>query len=441
MKELEALIVLNRLPRLGSVKIRTLMQTFGSAEALMKAPLQEMASLFGFSLSMIERIKTDLDKKIWLQELELAIQTGTTLIPFTSPKYPKRLLEIPDFPIILYVQGDKDVQDQPCLAIVGTRRASIYGLEIAERLGRELSNQGFTIVSGLARGIDTAAHQGALKGGRTIAVLGSGLCHLYPKENGPLSEAIKQQGAVISEFAMDAPPNRHHFPQRNRVVSGMTLGTLVIEAPLKSGAMLTAERAAAQGRPVFALPGRADHDNYRGNHLLIKENKAHLVETSEDILKFFAAPPSLFAKMSPAGSPLGLEKEEEELLKKMPIQESSIEELERKCPGPIAKLNGLLMSLVLKKMIKEYPGKIYKKLYLRAVIFIRMELNMGKSLIIVESPAKIKTLKKFLGPNYIFESSVGHIRDLPEKEFGIDIEHDFEPKYTIMPNKEEVIAN
>lgn len=361
MDELEALLILNSLPYVGSIKIRLLMQHYGSATTVLRIPLEEIATFPGFGPKILQAWKKGLEKREWRHDLILAERLQTQLIPFNSPHYPKRLLEIADYPLVLYVQGELLREDQRCLAIVGTRQASIYGQEMAKQLSHELTQAGFTIVSGLARGIDTAAHQGALEKGRTIAVLGSGLACLYPTENIALATAIRQQGALISEFAMAKPPDRQHFPQRNRIVSGMTMGTILIEAPQQSGAMLTAERAFSQGRPVFALPGRADQENFKGNHALIKERKAELIDNVRDILKTFddCSLPLVFkSAQSPS---LLLEKEEADLLRQMPIQEVSIEELVASLQWPVAKLNGLLMSLVLKKIVKEYPGKIYKK--------------------------------------------------------------------------------
>lgn len=362
LDELEALLILSQLPLVGSIKVRLLMQHYGSATAVLKAPLEEIAHFPGFGPKILQAWKRGLEEGQWKQNLILAERLQAHLIPFTSPHYPKRLLEIGDYPLVLYVQGELLREDQRCLAIVGTRQASVYGQEMAHRLSRELTQAGFTIVSGLARGIDTAAHRGALEKGRTLAVLGSGLAHLYPTENSALAGAIRQQGALISEFAMATPPDRQNFPQRNRIVSGMTMGTLLIEAPQQSGAMLTVERALSQGRPVFALPGRVDQDSFKGNHALIKGRKVELIENVEDILKNFedCSLPLVFKSTKKSSFPL--EKEEEELLRQMPIQEVSIEELVAYLQWPVAKLNGLLMSLVLKKIVKEYPGKIYKKI-------------------------------------------------------------------------------
>jgi len=362
MEELESLLILNSLNHIGSVKGRFLIEHYGSATAALRAPLEEIATLPGFGPKILQHWKIGLEGESWRKDLELANRLQVKLIPYTSPQYPKRLLEIADYPLILYVQGELLEQDRRCIAIVGTRQATIYGLEMAQQISKELARAGFTIVSGLARGIDTAVHRGALEYGRTFAVIGSGLASVYPTENKLLADEIGKHGAAISEFSMATPPERHNFPQRNRIVSGMTLGTILIEAPEKSGAMLTAERALHQGRLLFALPGRVDYPSFKGNHRLIKEGRAELIESAADVLKHFeeSSLPLLFKSNTTKNCFLG--KEEEELLRQMPKQEVSIEEIVNRLSWPVAKLSGLLMSLVLKKMIKEYPGKIYKKI-------------------------------------------------------------------------------
>lgn len=362
LNELEALLILSRLAYLGSIKIRFLIQHYGSACAALQAPLDEIASFPGFGHKVVQAWK-EREKQCQeaRKELELSERMHVQLIPFTHPAYPKRLLEIEDHPLILYLQGTLLQRDQRCLAVVGTRNASLYGQEMARQLSHELAQAGFTIVSGLARGIDTAAHHGALEAGRTLAVLGSGLTHLYPHENKNLAHAISQQGALLSEFSLHIPPERFRFPKRNRLVSGLTLGTLLIEAPVKSGAMLTVERALEQGRPVFTIPGRIDQDSFKGNHCLIKQHRAKLVENVQDILTYFEDN-SFFLPLTSSKEALFLEKEEEELLRRLPVQELSIEAIVQQTGWPVAKLNVLLMSLVLKKVIKEYPGKIYRKI-------------------------------------------------------------------------------
>lgn len=360
-KELEALLFLSHLPHIGAMKIRLLIAHFGSAAAARQAEAHELATLPGFG--RILRTWAEKEKHSqYEQTLILAERLGIRIIPYTSPDYPKRLLEIVDYPLILYVKGSFHPKDQRCLAIVGTRQSSIYGKEMAERLGYELAQAGFTIVSGLARGIDTAAHEGACRSGRTFAVLGSGLGHIYPKENEKLAQEIQSKGALISEFPISTPPDRQLFPQRNRIVSGMTLGTILIEAPSHSGAMITVEKALSQGRKVFAIPGRLDQENFQGNHRLIKYQQAQLIENSQDVIMHYD---DLLAPLSfrpTAQTKPALEPEEEALMRMLPQEELSIEDIALKSRLPIAKMSVLLMSLVLKKYIKEYPGKIYKKL-------------------------------------------------------------------------------
>lgn len=364
MNELEALAFLSAIPLLGSVRIRLLIHHFGSAAAAAQAKISEITPLPGFGPKILESWKNWQKNSSWRENLDLVNKSGVKLIAYSSHEYPKRLLELPDFPILLYVKGDLEASDQDGIAIVGTRQASIYGLEMAEMIAKELASSGFAIVSGLARGIDTAAHRGALQKGRTLAIIGSGLSDIYPHENLALSEMIAKQGALISEFPMATPPDRQNFPQRNRIVSGLTLGTLLIEAPLRSGAMLTMERAREQKRKLFALPGRADLENFKGNHHLIKQGLAQLIESAQDIVNNFG---DLFDRASqpmPKAPKLMLEKEEEHLLNQLPPEELSFDEILQKTKVPVAKLNVLLMSLVLKRAIKEFPGKSYKKIVL-----------------------------------------------------------------------------
>ncbi len=358
--ELEALVFLASIPRVGSVKVRQLVQFYGSARDTLRASAKEIEKLPGFGRQMAHYWEAWKRDGSWKQNFDLALRLGVEIIPYTSQMYPKLLLELPDHPIVLYVKGDLS-QTSRSLAIVGTRQATIYGLEVAEKMASDLAGMGFTIVSGLARGIDTAAHRGALQQGKTIAVIGSGLADIYPAENRALAQTIAEKGALVSEFPMATPPDRQNFPQRNRIVSGMTLGTLLIEGPLKSGSMLTMERALSQKRRMFAVPGRVDQPNYKGNHALIKAGCAVLVESAEDVADAFN---DLFGCMRP--SPIvpqvpQLEKEEVELLNQMPDCEVSLEELVAATKLPVMKINILLMGLLLKKAVKEFPGKVFKK--------------------------------------------------------------------------------
>jgi DNA processing protein len=362
LNELEALLILSNIPYIGSIKVRLLIQHYGSAVDALNAPLKDLALFPGFGPKILDAWAKGIADRQWQQEMEQTAREGIEIIPYTSSRYPRRLLEIGDFPLILYVSGTLLKKDERSLAVVGSRQASIYGQEMAKKLSRELGRYGYTIVSGLARGIDTAAHRGALEEGRTLAILGSGLANLYPAENKMLAEEIKQKGALLTEFKRNTPPDKQNFPQRNRIVSGMTLGTLLIEAPRESGAMHTSRKAIEQRRPLFALPGRADSDNFKGNHALIKEQKARLIDDVQDIVSHFDECELPLVFHPPGPTRVSLEKEESDFLNLLPQQELTIEELVIHTKFPITTLNAILMSLVLKKMIKEYPGKIYKKI-------------------------------------------------------------------------------
>ena len=213
MNELEALVLLTSIPYLGSIRIRLLIQYFGSAVEALKADAKSLASLPGFGPKIMQAWQNSQQQDLWRQNLILAERHQAQLISYKDSRYPKRLLEIVDYPLLLYVQGSLYKEDQRCLAVVGTRNATRYGLEVARQISQELARAGFTIVSGLARGIDTSAHEGAMEceKGRTIGVIGSGLCHLYPKENAQLAERMRQRGAIMSEFPMMTPPDRNCF--------------------------------------------------------------------------------------------------------------------------------------------------------------------------------------------------------------------------------------
>lgn len=356
MQETDAFLILLHTPGLGPVKIRGLVDRYGSSTAV----LDELEGLGDLG----REIRHTQNSGQWQKDRDLAQEQGVCLLPYTHTSYPASLRGLPDAPALLYVLGALDASDTQSLAIVGTRTAGIYGREMAEHFGRELAAKGWTVVSGLARGVDTCAHQGALESGRTIAVIGSGLARIYPRENQRLAQQIAEHGAVISEYPMLTPPDRQHFPQRNRIVSGISRGTLLIEAPRKSGAMITMDRAKKQGRKLFALPGRADGESFRGNHQLIKSGAASLVDDPEDICLAFEDLFGLLPKQnqaSPGARSVVLNPDEERLLGQLPDEEVGIEELASYTQLPISRLNILLMGLVLKKIVKEYPGRIYKK--------------------------------------------------------------------------------
>jgi len=268
---------------LGNIGVRNLLQSFGAPERIFRAPLNMLAAVPGIGAKTARNIN---DFNLWERvaaELDRAAELPATIMTCQDPRFPRRLLFIYDFPFLLYVQGELRPDDIN-IAMVGSRMASAYGKFTTERLSRELSLHGVTVVSGMARGIDTAAHRGALSvKGRTIAVLGSGIDVIYPPENEGLARKIAQSGAVVSEFPLGTPPNATNFPARNRIISGMSLGVVVVEATEKSGSLITARIALEQGREVFAVPGGIDAAGSRGTNRLIKEG-AKLVENIHDIL-------------------------------------------------------------------------------------------------------------------------------------------------------------
>ncbi len=364
MNEKYALLKLSTLPGFNHQKLVQLLEYFENAEAVWTASSSELRAFPWFN----EKLKSTWNNRETTvkekeKELEKLLESCIHVISCKDPLYPKQLLRIANFPPVLNIAGDCNLLQKPSIAVVGTRFCTNYGLEMAEKISAELAAQGFVIISGLAAGIDTSAHKGALMRGKTAAVLGSGLGVIYPKENSQLAEEIRHNGALVSEFSYTTPPERHNFPQRNRIVSGLTLATLLIEAPCKSCAMITVNFTLEQGKQVFALPGRADLENFRGNHQLIKEKAAILIENSRDIAEHFD---NLFAFKGNYNTlperKVSLEPEELQVMKAMSGEEKTYDQLITSTQLPATKLNVILMNLLLKKAIKELPGKLYKKL-------------------------------------------------------------------------------
>ena len=285
LSDRERLIALNRVPGIGSASLQRLLEAFGSLDRLVAAGAAELQEAAGLQRPAAQRLVAACrDERALRCELELAQRAGVALLTQQDEDYPVGLRTIPDPPLVLYVKGISEAMTAPAVAIVGSRRASFYGLECAERLAGELALRGVTIVSGLARGIDGAAHRGALKaGGRTIAVLGHGLSQIYPPEHVRLADEVAASGWLVSEYPMDAAPLPHHFPRRNRLISGWSLGVVVVEATARSGALITVDCALEQGREVFAVPGPMMAVTSQGTHHLLKQG-ARLVTSVEDIL-------------------------------------------------------------------------------------------------------------------------------------------------------------
>ncbi|MBM3248953.1 MAG: DNA-protecting protein DprA [Candidatus Omnitrophica bacterium] len=285
MTEKEALIAINTVSGIGSIKLKRLLEYFGQARKIFLASKEELIRVSGIS----DKIAVDIIKasggKGLKEEEALIKKHNVQILSIQDDDYPANLKNIPDPPPVLYVKGEFLPQDDFAIAIVGSRRASFYGLSTAEDFAQKLGGAGISIVSGMARGIDTAAHRGAIKiKARTIAVLGSGLSNIYPPENKRLFEEISDNGAVISEFPMNTKPLAYNFPRRNRIISGLSLGVLVVEASRNSGALITVDNAIEQSREVFAVPGKVDSANSFGTNSLIKQG-AKLVSNVEDIIE------------------------------------------------------------------------------------------------------------------------------------------------------------
>ena len=295
---------LRSIPGVGIVLGQRLLQRFGSPGAVFKASFQDLVAVKGITAAMAQAIAGFRDWDKLEERLAQLTAQGAEMVTQDDPRFPAGLPLIPYPPPLLYIKGTLTPADSLAVAIVGTRGASYYGLKAARRLAGALAARGVTVVSGLARGIDTAAHQGALEmSGRTLAVLGCGLDVVYPPENLKLYQEIPEHGALVSEFPLGTPPEARNFPIRNRIISGLALGVVVIEAGVKSGTAITVRYALDQGREVFAVPGPIDSPTSTGPHRLIQEG-AKLVQDVEDILNELPAlrqaPGSLFA---PAAAP------------------------------------------------------------------------------------------------------------------------------------------
>lgn len=367
-----AYIALNMLDQIGPVRTRNMVAALGSPEAIFAASEDELARIPGVGREAVRSIVDDGPKVDPAAEEKKAAKQGIRIVTFIDDEYPEALKEIHDPPLALYIKGNIAPPDRHALAIVGTRHATHYGSSVADRLAYGLSKAGFTIISGLARGIDTVAHQAALKaGGRTLGVLGGAIDQFYPRENRELGDRMAAQGAVISEYPLGRPPDRQTFPYRNRIVAGMTMGLIVVEAGEKSGAVITANAALEQGRHVFAVPGRIDNPAARGCHALIKTG-AKLVETIDDIVDELQM--LLPKKIDQQASNLKktpdlmLSPEEAAIVKALGGCGRQVDELARDCGLSAARLNSILLGLEMKRIVKTLPGRLVE---------LRDGLNVG----------------------------------------------------------------
>ncbi|HEX2280549.1 MAG TPA: DNA-processing protein DprA [Thermomicrobiales bacterium] len=348
-------LAISRVPYIGPARIERLLQAFGSLSTAWSAPAEELrVALEARALSEFLAARNRIDP---ISELDRLGRLGIRAVHPGHSLYPRLLAEISGRPSLLYMRGELTAADDTSVAIVGTRRATPYGRQAAERIAAELAEAGITVVSGLARGVDAAAHRAALEaGGRTIAVLGSGPDVIYPAEHRRLAEQILESGAILSEFPPGAKPDAQNFPARNRIVSGMTLGTLIVEAPARSGALITASFAADQGREVFVLPGSIFAESAEGTHALLRDG-ARLARNGADILEDLG----LGAGRSPVAtqSQMPLEENERRLYDALRIEARHIDELAEEAGLPAATASALLLTMELKGLVRNHGAQYY----------------------------------------------------------------------------------
>jgi DNA processing protein len=342
-------------PGLGGTSLRALLKRYGLPDKILAAGVAELRALL--PAPVLDAIHANsLDQPIEAA-LAWAAAEGHAIVTLADAQYPKALLDTADPPALLYCHGQLGLLAQPALAIVGSRNGTAQGLRDAERFAQSLASAGLTIVSGLARGIDTAAHRGALAApGSTIAVLGTGIDRVYPKGNAALARQIAAGGLLVSEFPLGTAALAHHFPRRNRIISGLSLGCLVVEAALDSGSLITARVAVEQGREVLAIPGSIHSPLSKGCHALIKSG-AKLVESAQDVLD--ELPGRRSAPQAPPEAPLAAE---EPLLREMGFEPVDIDSLCARARRPAQDVSADLLRLELAGRVAALPGGLYQRL-------------------------------------------------------------------------------
>jgi DNA processing protein len=356
-------LALNLTPGIGSILIKRLLDQFKTPEVVFRASRKELLEIEGLGEKVAGEIQKGPLENVVKKELSLLKEVKGKIITLKDDDYPKSLREIYDPPALLYVRGELRREDELAIAIVGSRRTTPYGRWITEKIGQDLARHGVTVVSGMARGIDSAAHKGALEGrGRTIAVLGCGVDVIYPSENRDLFYQIIEHGAILSEFPMGSPPEGGHFPRRNRIISGLSIGAVIVQASEESGSLITANYALEQGREVFAVPGNVGAEGSRGTNRLIKEG-AKLIESSDDILEEILPQWRKGQEETPkAEDPVSALTEEERILYKLlgetPLHIDALIRESQLDPGKVA---SLLLNLEFKGLICQWPGKCFNK--------------------------------------------------------------------------------
>jgi DNA processing protein len=360
--EREARWALGLVPQLGGVALKELLATFGSAVKVWEAGPEALQAVRGVSRGTARAVRSFSRTRVLGKEKERVAQAGVRVIVWGDPDYPKRLQEIPSAPPVLYIRGTMEPGDEAAIGIVGARRATAYGESVAHELAAKLAERGLTIVSGLARGIDAAAHRGALEArGRTLAVLGNGLDQTYPPEHKDLANEVAAHGALVSEFPLGTDPLRLHFPRRNRIISGLSLGVIVVEAGVGSGALITAHHALEQGREVFAVPGRVHARYSEGCNRLIKAG-AKLVESWEDVLSEVAPQlPRRSSRRVATPPPPALPVAEQQVFAILAEGPLHIDELIVRADLAGGRVASALVGLEMKGLVRQLAGKVFER--------------------------------------------------------------------------------
>jgi DNA processing protein len=353
--EKKTTVALNTIPGFRAALFHRSLSRFSSAAGILKAGKEPLSSVPGVGKAVAAAVAKLAVEEAWRREREKAAEWGVDIVTLFDEGYPEILRQIHDPPPVLYLRGGITAADAHALAIAGSRAATVYGKATAERFARALAGRGVTVVSGLARGIDSSAHRGALEGGgRTIAVLGSGMDRLYPPENNRLAAEIASSGAVVTEFPFGAGPEKRHFPMRNRTISGLSLGLIVVEAAARSGALITAHLALEQGREVFAVPGNVTSSRSDGPNGLIRDG-ACLVRSIDDV--FEELPYLAAGKRAASEAAAGLSDDERAILDRLGREPLTVDEVIRQSPVPSSRTVSILTALEIKGLVRQHAGR------------------------------------------------------------------------------------
>ena len=370
MNDREVTILLNLVSDIGPVRFQKLKDYFGGVSDIFQGDVRSFSAIEGIGENVASSIYNGLRQRDYLdKEFERCAKLGVQIITQADTVYPTFLRELVDAPMALYYKGDAELLNAASLALVGSRRPTAYGERVAAMLSKECAQVGIPTVSGLARGIDTVVHQSTIAAkGRTIAVLGSGLDDIYPPENKKLAEQISSNGLLLSEFKLDTFPEPGNFPRRNRIVAALSLGTIVVEADEKSGALITARLAAEQGKDIFAVPGQIDNKMSRGPHRLLRDG-AKLVEKLQDVIEEIAPLSEHYLTLSKDQSKVAVQ-QAKKLIQSLNIQEQSLynltgsesvsaEVLLAQSHLTAGEFSQVLLSLEMKGLVQSLPGKRY----------------------------------------------------------------------------------